>query len=497
MTEAIAAADTAWILAATAAVGLMVPGLAMFYGGMVSIKNTLNMAMMTFGAFALVGVLWIVFGYSTVLGNSAGGLGLLGNPFEFFGSGGLLDAPAEPALPPALVSGFQLLFAAITVALISGAVADRMKFGAWMVFAGVWATLVYFPVAHWVFAFDNADGSVLGGWIANKLGAIDFAGGTAVHINAGIAALALVLVLGKRTTFPNPPRPHSLPLTMLGSGLLFFGWFGFNGGSALAASNGAGVVVLNTIAAACAGVCAWLAVEKLREGRSTSLGASSGLIAALVGITPACGAVSPIGALIIGGLSGAVCCVAVSLKFRFGVDDSLDVVGIHLVGGILGTVLIGFLADPAAPNGAEGLFYGGGVDVLWRQVVAVIAVFAYTFVVTLIIAKIVDMIMGLRVSAEHERDGLDSTTHGEAAYVMETITLTTTVVAPVDTVSAAEAITAEAAEADKADEPGAEAAKPDTADPEAAATVAAESDSSEPDSSKGDAAKTTAAAAAD
>ncbi|MBF6353184.1 ammonium transporter [Nocardia higoensis] len=479
MTEAIAAADTAWILAACAAVGIMVPGLAMFYGGMVSIKNTLNMAMMTFGAFAVVGVLWIIFGYSTVLGNSAGGLGLLGNPFEFFGSGGLLEAPAEPALPPALVSGFQLLFAAITVALISGAVADRMKFGAWMLFAGVWATLVYFPVAHWVFAFDNADGSVLGGWIANKLGAIDFAGGTAVHINAGIAALALVLILGKRTSFPNPPRPHSLPLTMLGAGILFFGWFGFNGGSALAASNGAGVVVLNTIAAACAGVCAWLAVEKLREGRSTSLGASSGLIAALVGITPACGAVSPIGALIIGGLSGAVCCLAVSLKFRFGVDDSLDVVGIHLVGGILGTVLIGFLADPAAPNGAKGLFYGGGVDVLWRQVVAVVAVFAYTFVVTLIIAKVVDMVMGLRVSAEHERDGLDAATHGEAAYVMETITLTTAVVEAADTVAAAEAITAEAVE------------------PEAAGAASGEAESAETDATKTDSTKAAAAAAAD
>ncbi|MGI5218140.1 ammonium transporter [Nocardia sp. CA-290969] len=445
MTEALAAANTAWILAAFAVVSLMVPGLAMFYGGMVGIKNTLNMAMMTFGAFAVVGVLWIVFGYSAVLGDSLGGIGLLGNPLEYFGSADLLTAPAEPALPPALVSGFQLLFAAITVALISGAVADRMKFGAWMLFAGLWATLVYFPVAHWVFAFDSADGSVLGGWIANTLGAIDFAGGTAVHVNAGIAALALVLVLGKRGVFPNPPRPHNLPLTVLGAGILFFGWFGFNGGSALAAGNSASVVVLNTVAAAAAGICGWLVVEKLREGRATSLGASSGLIAALVGITPACGAVSPMGALIIGAAAGAVCCFAVSLKFRFGVDDSLDVVGIHLVGGILGTLLIGLLADPAAPNGVAGLFYGGGVDVLWRQAVAVLAVLAYTFVVTLILAKVVDLTMGLRVPAETEQEGLDASIHGETAYVMEVATLTTAPVPADAAVAAAESITAEAA----------------------------------------------------
>ncbi|HLS75853.1 MAG TPA: ammonium transporter [Nocardia sp.] len=468
MTEAIAAADTAWILAACAAVGIMVPGLAMFYGGMVSIKNTLNMAMMTFGAFALVGVLWIIFGYSATLGDSIGGIGLLGNPFEYFGSSELLAAPAEPGLPPALVAGFQLLFAAITVALISGAVADRMKFGAWMLFAGVWATLVYFPVAHWVFAFDSADGSVLGGWIANKLGAIDFAGGTAVHMNAGVAALALVLVLGKRGTFPNPPRPHSLPLTMLGSGILFFGWFGFNGGSALAAGNGAGVVVLNTIAAACAGICAWLLVEKLRQGHATSLGASSGLIAALVGITPACGAVSPVGALIVGAASGAICCLAVSMKFRLGIDDSLDVVGIHLVGGIIGTLLIGFLAVPEAPNEAAGLFYGGGVDVLWRQTVAVIAVFAYTFVVTIVIAKVLDMVMGLRVPAEHEADGLDAVIHGESAWVMETATLTAVAATPAAAVAAAEAITAEAVAADAAEEPKADAEKTEEKEEETA-----------------------------
>lgn len=441
MNEAVAAADTAWMLAAFAAVALMVPGLALFYGGMVSIKSTLNMAMMTFGAFAVVGILWILFGYSAVLGNSIGGAGLLGDPAEFFGSSSLLDAPAEPGLPPALVSAFQLLFAGITVALISGAVADRMKFGSWMVFAGLWATLVYFPVAHWVFAFDSEDGSVTGGWIANKLGAIDFAGGTAVHINAGVGALALVLVLGRRRSFSNPPRPHSLPLTMLGSGILLFGWFGFNGGSALAAGNSAAVVVLNTVAAACAGILAWLAVEKLRQGHATSLGASSGLIAALVAITPACGAVSPLGALIIGGLAGAVCCVAVSLKYRLGYDDALDVVGVHMVGGILGTVLVGFLATEAAPNGVAGLFYGGGLDLAWRQTVAVVAVLGYTFVVTWIIATVMSMVTGIRLDPETEHEGVDVAVHGESAYVFDTPGPTSRPVASTDAVTTAEGIT--------------------------------------------------------
>ncbi|KOS54441.1 ammonium transporter [Rhodococcus rhodochrous] len=421
MEEAIAAADTAWILAAFTAVSLMVPGLALFYGGMVSVRSTLNMIMMTFAGFALVGVLWVLFGYSAVLGNSLGGAGLLGNPLEYLGLGQLLEAPAEPGLPPALIAGFQLLFAGITVALVCGALADRMKFSAWMVFAGLWAVLVYFPVAHWVFAFDSEDGSIVGGWIANTLGAVDFAGGTAVHINAGIAALAMILVLGKRRSFLNPPRPHSLPLTVLGAGILFFGWFGFNGGSALAANNSASVVVLNTLAAACAGICGWLIVEKLREGHATTLGAASGLIAALVAITPACGAVSPIGALVVGALAGALCCFAISLKFRLGYDDALDVVGIHLVGGVLGTILIGLLAVPATPSGATGLFYGGGFGLLGTQTVAVLAVLTYSFAVTWIIAKGLDLAMGLRVDPETEYEGLDVVVHGETAYVLDAV----------------------------------------------------------------------------
>ncbi|MFC3963592.1 ammonium transporter [Nocardia jiangsuensis] len=445
MTEALAAANTAWILAAFTAVALMVAGLALFYGGMVSVRSTLNMAMMVFGALAVVGVLWIVFGYSVAFGDSVGGLRLIGNPLEYLGSSKLLEAPAEPGLPPALFSAFQLLFAAITVALIAGAVADRMKFGSWMLFAGLWATLVYFPVAHWVFAFDSADGSVQGGWIANSLQAVDFAGGTAVHVNAGIAALALILVIGKRAIFPHAPRPHSLPLTMLGAGILFFGWFGFNAGSALAAGNSAAVVALNTLAAACAGICAWLVVEKLRHGHATSLGASSGLIAALVGITPACGAVSPMGALAVGAVCGAVCCLAITMKFRFGLDDSLDVVGIHLVGGVIGTILIGLLADPAAPSGATGLFYGGGFGTLGKQTVAVLAVLAYSFTVTWLIAKVMDLTMGLRVPADAETEGVDVVVHRESAYFLESIELAEGKVEPGAAVVTAEVITEKAA----------------------------------------------------
>ncbi|WP_433709447.1 ammonium transporter [Nocardia sp. CA-084685] len=448
MNQAVAAADTAWMLAAFAAVSLMVAGLALFYGGMVSVRNTLNMAMMIFGALAVVGVLWIVVGYSAAFGNSLGGLGLLGDPLEYFGSSKLLTAPSD-GLPPAVVSAFQLLFAAITVALIAGAVADRMKFGSWMLFAGLWAVLVYFPVAHWVFAFDAKDGSVAGGWIANKLKAIDFAGGTAVHINAGVAGLALVLVLGNRRVFPSIPRPHSLPLTMLGAGMLFFGWLGFNGGSALSAGNAASVAVLNTLAAACAGACAWLVVEKIREGRATSLGAGSGLIAALVGITPACGAVSPLGALLVGASCGAVCCLAVALKFRVGLDDSLDVIGIHLVGGILGTLLIGLLADPAAPNAAAGLFYGGGLDQLWRQAVAVLAVLSYSFAVTWIIAKTMHLARGIRVDSDSEAEGLDVAVHGETAYVLDAIGLSGKSAQPADAVAAAESLTAAGAAAER------------------------------------------------
>jgi len=350
--------DTAWVLTSAALVLLMTPGLALFYGGMVRAKSVLNMMMMSFGALGLITVLWTLYGYSLAFGDDVVG-GLIGN-LEFVGLEGLLSAAplggveGEAAgIPPLAFVGFQAVFAIITVALISGAIADRAKFGSWMVFAGVWATLVYFPVAHWVFSFDGYTAEV-GGWIANDLKAIDFAGGTAVHINAGAAGLALALVLGKRIGFgKEAQRPHNLTLVMIGAGLLWFGWFGFNAGSALGAGDVAAVAWINTLVATAAASLAWCATEKIRDGHATSLGAASGVVAGLVAITPACSAVNPVGAILVGAIAGVLCALAVSLKFKLGYDDSLDVVGVHLVGGIVGT-------DPVATRRTEPLVPGGG-----------------------------------------------------------------------------------------------------------------------------------------
>ncbi|WP_425308682.1 ammonium transporter [Ammonicoccus fulvus] len=413
----LSAGDTAWVLTSAALVLMMtVPGLALFYGGMTRAKSVLNMMMMSFSALAVVGVLWVLFGYSMTFGDSAGGLGLVGNPLEALGLTGLMSESAmSGSIPTLAFVSFQAAFAIIAVALISGAVADRMKFGAWILFAIVWVTVVYFPVAHWVFAFDGD--TTKGGWIANTIEALDFAGGTAIHINAGAAALALVLVLGKRLGFAKEPmRPHNLPLVMIGSALLFVGWFGFNAGSALGANTLAAVAFINTIAATAAAVIGWLVLEKLRDGHATSLGAASGVIAGLVGITPAANSVSPLGALAIGLVCGAIAAWAVGLKYKFGYDDSLDVVGVHMVAGLVGTLLIGLLADPASPAGVAGLLYGGGLEQLGRQSVGAFAVMIFSFVVTFVIAKILDATMGLRVSADEEAQGIDTHTHAESAY---------------------------------------------------------------------------------
>jgi Amt family ammonium transporter len=410
--------DTAWILTSAALVLLMTPGLALFYGGMVRAKSVLNMMMMSFGAAALISVLWVLYGYSVAFGNDVGS-GLLGSPTEFLGLKGLMEDLTGEAggLPVMAFVGFQAVFAIITVALISGAIADRAKFGAWMVFSGVWATIVYFPIAHWVFAFDSVDGSVVGGWIANNLKAIDFAGGTAVHINAGAAGLALALVLGKRRGFGREAmRPHNLPLVMIGAGLLWFGWFGFNAGSALTAGNTAAVVWVNTLVATGAAALGWLLTEKIRDGHSTSLGGASGVVAGLVAITPSCSAVSPIGAIILGAIAGVLCALAVGLKYRFGYDDSLDVVGVHLVGGLWGTIAVGFLATADAPAAVDGLFYGGGVDQLWRQVVGALAVLVVSFVLTYIIGLIIEKTMGFRIREEDEVAGIDQVVHAESGY---------------------------------------------------------------------------------
>ena len=410
--------DTAWMLMSTGLVVLMIPGIALFYGGMVRVKSALNMMMMSFGALAVVFVLWIAFGFSMVFGDSVDGKGLIGDVGQFAFLSGLDNSAALiGTIPAAVFIAFQGIFAAITVALISGSIADRAKFGAWMVFAGIWATIVYFPVAHWVFAFDDFVAKT-GGWIANDLGALDFAGGTAVHINAGAAGLALSLILGKRVGFGRiPMRPHSLPLVMLGAALLWFGWFGFNAGSAVASNGTAGLALLNTIGATTAALLSWLLVEKIRDGHATSLGAASGVVAGLVAITPACGYLNPLGALILGLIAGVVSAWAVTRKYKFGYDDSLDVVGVHGVGGILGMLFIGLAATVTAnAAGKDGLFFSGGTDLMQSQVIAIIAVGTFSFCATWLIATIISKSIGFRAFREDELNGLDTTFHAESAY---------------------------------------------------------------------------------
>ncbi|MDQ4502252.1 ammonium transporter [Sinomonas sp. ASV322] len=420
MTPTLNAGDTAWVLASAALVLLMTPGLAFFYGGMTRAKSVLNMMMMSFGAIALVGVLWATVGYSMSFGTDAFG-GLVGN-LDKFGLHHVLstgsDMPLSGTIPELAFVGFQAVFAIITVALISGSIADRAKFGSWMVFAAFFAVLVYFPVAHWVFDGNkDANGNFIGGWL-NGLGVIDFAGGTAVHINAGAAGLALALVLGKRRGFGKDPnhRPHNLPFVMLGAGLLWFGWFGFNAGSALAANGTAAFAWINTLIAPCAATLGWLIVEKLRDGHATSLGAASGAVAGLVAITPACAAISPLYAIILGVLAGAVCALAVGLKYKFGYDDSLDVVGVHLVGGVIGTLFIGLAASPGAPSAGTGLFYGGGFDLLGKQAIGAGSVLGYSFVVSLLIGLLIKVTIGFRVTTEAEEAGVDIAIHAETAY---------------------------------------------------------------------------------
>ncbi|WP_077487670.1 ammonium transporter [Sinomonas mesophila] len=415
------AGDTAWVLASSALVALMTPGLAFLYGGMTRAKSVLNMMMMSFGALALVGVLWVTVGYSMSFGADLGG-GIVGNPLEAFGLESLLatgeDTPLVGTVPELAFAAFQGTFAIVTVALVSGAIADRAKFGSWMVFAGLFAVLVYFPVAHWVFdASTDAAGAFAGGWL-NGLGLIDFAGGTVVEVNAGAAGLALALVLGKRKGFGKDPnhRPHNLPFVMLGAALLWFGWFGFNAGSALAADGVAGFAWINTLVAPCAAILGWLLIEKRRDGHATSFGAASGAVAGLVAITPSCAALTPLWSVVLGFVAGAVCALAVGLKYRFGYDDSLDVVGVHLVGGIVGTLFIGLAASPEAPSGGQGLFYGGGLDLLTVQAIGVVAVMVYSFAVSLVLALAIKATLGFRVSGEAEEVGVDLAIHAETAY---------------------------------------------------------------------------------
>jgi len=404
------AGDTAWVLAAAALVLFMTPGLAFFYGGMVRGKNVLGMLMQNVFCMGLVSVLWAFVAFSLAFGKDHGGViggfDLVGLKGLFSGTVPGLQALTVPAL--AFVA-FQMMFAIITPALITGATADRMRFGGWLLFLALWSIFVYAPVAHWVFSPN--------GWLF-KRGALDFAGGTVVHINAGIAALAAVLVIGRRQGWPREAMPpHNLPFTLLGMGILWFGWFGFNAGSALAANRTAVQAFMNTHLAAAAAMLGWLLVERIKDGKATTLGAASGAVAGLVAITPCSGFVGGTSPIWIGFIAGVVCFLAIQLKFRFQYDDSLDVVGVHLVGGMVGSLVLGLFADiKVNPAGHDGLFFGGGLHLLGEQFIAVFSVLAFTFVVSWILAKVVDFSVGLRCTPDEELEGLDLTQHAEAAY---------------------------------------------------------------------------------
>jgi Amt family ammonium transporter len=419
----ISTGDTAWMLASSALVLLMTPGLAFFYGGMVRTKSVLNMMMMSMATVGIVSIIWVIYGFEFAFGvdgKSAwyGAIKIsdLGNQV-----GAVANNGGEYPIPLLVFAAFQLMFAIITPALISGAIADRAKFVPWTIFVAIWTTVVYLPVAHWVFAFGNKVGDVVtgAGYLAAK-GVEDFAGGTAVHINAGAAGLALALVLGKRIGWRKESmRPHSLPLVMLGAGLLWFGWFGFNAGSALGANGIAGLAFLNTQVAAAAALIGWILVEKVRNGHATTLGAASGAVSGLVAITPACAFVAPWAAVVIGFLAGVICSVAVGMKYLFNFDDSLDVVGVHLVGGIFGSLSIGFFGSSAVNSiGLDGLFYGGGTALLGKQALAVAMVAGYSFFATLIIGLAIEKTIGFRVTKESELEGVDFNEHAESAYEM-------------------------------------------------------------------------------
>jgi ammonium transporter, Amt family len=399
-----------WGITATALVLVMTPGVAFFYGGLVKAKSVVSMMMMSFGALGLISVLWILYGFSMSAVDSP--WQFAGNPFADFGLGAL--STGADANTDLVGAAFGATFAIITVALISGAIADRAKFGSWMIFAGIWATLVYFPVAAWVWG---------GGWIMNlgdTLGlpnVIDYAGGTAVHINAGAAALALALVLGKRVGFQKGiDKPHNVPLVLMGAAILWFGWFGFNAGAEwLNGLANVGLIVVNTLGATAAAIIGWMVVEKLKDGKATSVGAASGAVAGLVAITPACANLEPGWALLLGVCAGAVCALAIELKFKLGFDDALDVVGIHLVGGVIGTLYLGIFAIDT------GLFTGGGFGQLVVQAVAAFSVLVYSFVVAFVLGFVIEKTIGFRIRSEDELAGIDTVVHGEEGYVLDRV----------------------------------------------------------------------------
>jgi Amt family ammonium transporter len=413
MSPIIDTGDTAWLLVSTALVMLMTPGLALFYGGMVQSKNVLSTFMHSFFALGLVTLQWALLGYSLAFAPTHGGF-IGGLDYALLRNVGVEAKSAEVHVPHLVFMMYQGMFAIITPALISGAFAERMKFSAYAIFTLLWATLVYDPLAHWVWGPD--------GWLGKK-GALDFAGGTVVHVSSGVSALVVAIVLGKRTGYPSAShQPHNLTMTVLGASLLWFGWFGFNAGSALGSNGLGGLAFANTHLGAAAGALAWGLVEQVRLGKMTMLGIASGLVAGLVGITPAAGFVQPIAAIAIGALAGFACYGGVMLKSKLKYDDALDAFGVHGVGGAVGALLTGvFAAKAANPLGADGLLHGfstGGVDVLGVQALGVGAAVTYAVAVTFALLKLIDMVIGLRVAPDEEREGLDATQHGETGYHM-------------------------------------------------------------------------------
>lgn len=437
-TPEIETGDTAWMLIAASLVLLMTPALALFYGGMSRQKSVLNMMMMSFGAMGVVGVIYLLWGWSMSYGSESV-LGLFANPFEMFGLSGVIGDATEWAVsgsgayPQVVDVAFQVTFAIITVALISGAIAERARFGTWLAFVGVWVTLAYFPLAHMVWGgglLSHSDSGLAAmifgtvddgeGGLTAAVAPVDFAGGTVVHINAGMAALVLVLLVGKRLEFGRTAyRPHNLPLVMLGAALLWFGWFGFNAGSAFGANGAAGLAWVNTTAATAAAMLGWLLAERIRDGHATSLGAASGVVAGLVAITPAAGSVHPLGAIALGAIAGVLSALAVGLKHRFGYDDALDVVGVHLVAGLWGTIAIGLFATGTFGTDA-GMFYSADG---WRLLVVQIAIAVAALVFTAIMTAIAWAIcrpLGWRIDKADEQAGIDGAQHAESAYEAST-----------------------------------------------------------------------------
>lgn len=394
--------DLAWILAAFALVSLMFPGLALLYGGMLGGHQVLNTLMMVMGALAVTCLVYVTYGHGLVMGNSLGGLGIIGNPLDYLGFHNVM---ADDGAGGLMWAGFYVLFAAISLALVASGAAGRMKFGAWLVFGAIWLTVVYAPLAHWVFG---------GGWMITALGFHDFAGGTAIHMNAGASGLALALVLGRRHSMA--VRPHSLPMTLLGAGMIMVGWFGFNGGTAGGANFLASYVVVTTLMAAGGGMLGFILIERIRGGHPTLLGLATGIIAGLVAITPAADAVSPLGALITGFLGSAVAAWVISWKRTHRIDDTLDVFAVHGMAGVAGALFVMLLGSPDAPAGLAGVLRGGEVSLLWREPLAIIITLAYAFGMTWLIATVMNRITPIRITSEDEYAGIDTAIHAESAY---------------------------------------------------------------------------------